>query len=229
MSKKWMAIAGVALVAVVLVVALLLLNRNSSSSITPNSNAASSSTSGTTSSTTSTGTGTTQGQSATTTAGMTTGTNPSKTTASGAGTGSTTGGLKPFPQLPTPKIAAAAPTSPIAAGQTLPPLTEAPSNTISGLKLGEVPTGATYTIVMRPYGIGPSIVLGSRLAVRVDSVKPVGGAPANSHMANANVLVLMDTTLGGTVTKGGTYTATVRFLSDGSKLLPVMSHATLAK
>ena len=82
---------------------------------------------------------------------------------------------------------------------------------------------------MRPYGIGPSIVFGSRLAIRVDSAKPVGNAPANNQIVDANVLALVDTTNGGTVTKGGTYTATLIFRSDGTKLLPVLSKVAAAK
>jgi hypothetical protein len=137
--------------------------------------------------------------------------------------------LRAFPPLPDPHLPAVDPSAPAATGETLAPLKTAPPSTTSALKLGTVPDGASYTVVLRPYGIGPSIALGSRLAVRVDSAKPLLGAPVNSQIVNSNVLVLVDTTHGGTITKGGTYTVRVTFRSDGTKLLPIMSYAKASK
>ena len=82
---------------------------------------------------------------------------------------------------------------------------------------------------MRPYGLGPDSIWGSGLVIRVDSAKPVGSAPLNSKIVNANMLVIPNTTNGGTVTKGGTYKATLTFRSDGLKLLPILSQASLVK
>jgi hypothetical protein len=71
--------------------------------------------------------------------------------------------------------------------------------------------------------------LGSRLVIRVDSATPVNKAPADGKIANVNMLVLVDTTHAGTVTKGGTYTATLTFRDDGTKLLPILSDVSAAK
>jgi len=134
-----------------------------------------------------------------------------------------------MPRLPDPGIPAETLTSPANSGQTLAPLLEAPASTIYALKLGEVFSRGQYTIVMRPYGLGPDSIWGSGLVIRVDSAKPVGSEPVNNKIVNANLLVTPDTTNGGTVTKGGTYAATITFRSDGSKLLPILSQVTLVK
>jgi len=228
MSKKWMAVAGVvALVAVVLVAALLLTSCKASSRNTPGTGA----TSSTATSATTSG-GTSANSTVTLTQGQTT-PGGSSTTSAGGTTGSKTnseaGPLKPFPHLPDPGVPAEKLTSPAAPGQTLPPLTEAPSATMYALKLGELFSRAQYTIVMRPYGLGPDSIWGSGLVIRVDSATPVGKTPAYKKIVNANLLVIADTTNGGTVTKGGTYKATLTFRSDGSKLLPILSQATLTK
>jgi|GEM_PF-3154708 len=130
--------------------------------------------------------------------------------------------LTPFSRMDDPGLPAKALTSPERAGEPLAPITEAPDPTISALKIGILPEGATYQIVTRPYGIGPDSPFGTRLVLRVDSAKPLGGTPANKRIAPANLLVVVDTTRGGAMTKGGTYTAILSFRSDGSKLLPVI-------
>lgn len=134
--------------------------------------------------------------------------------------------IGPFKELPNPGIAAQTVNSPYPAGKKLPPLASAPSDTISALKLGTIPAGSAYKVTLRPYGIGPSLLLGSRLAVKLDKVTPKNGAPANKLIDGANLLVLVDTSHGGTITKGGTYTAWIVFQSDGSKLIPVMSRVS---
>ena len=232
MSKKWMAIAGVLVLGVALILAALLLTSHKTSSPnTPNSGTPSTATSSTTSSTT--GTETTQGQNATSEPGTGT-THPSLTTTSGTSTSSpntnlAAGPLKPFPPLPDPHLPAQSRTSPAASGQKLAPLTEAPKGTMSGLALSELFSSAQYSIVMRPYGIGPSSAFGSRLVIRVDSAKPLGVSPVYKRIVNANILVLANTKSGGTVTKGGTYKATLTFLSDGTKLLPILTGAKVTK
>ena len=222
MSKKTMiTIGAIALVAVAVVAAFALTSND-----TPGSDTSNSTGSGSTNvSTTSTGTSA-PGTTATGTASTntTSGNKPGSTT-SGAqsGSGSTTA-LKPFPPLPASDAPAQKPANTAAPGAALVPLTEAPSDTISALKVGTIPDGAHYTIVMRPYGIGPSVLMGSRVAIRVDKSTPVGNSPVENSMSNSNVLVVVNTTDGGTVTKGGTYTATLTFRSDGSKMLPILSN-----
>lgn len=212
MSRKSMVITGaVALVLVAAVVALALSSKDNSSST--NQNASNSASTTQTASTPGTGTA-----SASRTATRTT-----SATSSVDETAAATGPNKPFPALPDPGIPARAPGSSTAPkGATLAPLTEAPKSTISGLKLGTVPEGSRYRITLRPYGIGPSMLWGSRLAIRIDSSIPMG-APKLSVIVNANVLAVADTTADGTITKGGTYMATLQFLSDGNKLIPVLS------
>lgn len=225
MSKKWMAVAGVVvLVAIVLAVAIGLTSRKTPSSNSPGVVT----TTGPTPSTAGTGTSVKPGQVAPT-APTTSSTAPSKTTTSGGTAKTGSSSLKPFPPLPASGLPAHAATSPAAPGEKLAPLTDAPNPTISGLRLSAIPNGSQYKIRMRPYGIGPSLLLGSRLAIHVDSVTPVSPAPVESAIMNANVLALVDTTHGGTVTQGGTYTATLTFRSDGTKLLPVLSKATAVK
>ena len=225
MSKKWMLIAGGGAVVIIVVIAVLfMMPRKTSAPITVSTGAASSS-----------GTSTegipgmskkSPGTTATSTSKKSPGTTATSTSKKTPGTNSSLPALKPFPTMPESKLAGRKASSPAAAGKTLAPLTQAPPLTIAALKPGLVPDGAQYQITMRPYGIGPAIAFGSRVAIRVDSITPVASAPTNSHFANGNFLVVVNTTDGGTVTKGGTYAATLTFRSDGSKLLPILSKVT---
>lgn len=210
MPKKSQLITGGALAVAVVVSALLITSyKPAAPSATGNG------TSGSATSTSSPGTSTLSTGSA-----MATGA-PSSTSASPTVIAPAT--LKPFKKLPDPGIAARKVTSPLPKGEKLPPLTEAPADSISALKLGLVPDGSRYFITMRPYGIGPDMVLGSRVAIRVDASTPMGSSPALKGIVNANLLVLVDTSHGGTVALGGTYTAVLTFRSDGTKLLPILS------
>ena len=229
MSKKSMVIAGVAaLVVVVVAVAVLMM---SGKSLLPNTiftGKGSSATSGTSSGSTS-GTTSVSLSGSATKPNSTANTTPSTTTTGVMNSKQPAGALAPFPKLPDPGIPAQAPKAPVADGKTLAPLTSAPASTISGLAFGMVPEGSQYTIRMQPLGIGPDSFQGSGLVIFVDSAKPVGSAPENSKIVNENVLAIVDTTQGGTVTKGGTYTATLTFRSDGTKLLPILSQASVVK
>jgi hypothetical protein len=232
MSKKSMLIAGaVALVVIALGVGLYARSRQSVPSIKTNAGSesdtstVSSDQSLTVAGTASGGTGSGgTGSGGTASGGTGSGGTGSGGTASG-GTGSDLPPLQPFPRMDEPTIPAETLSSPSAPGKTLPPLTAAPDPTLVALKLAAVPDGSQYTITMRPYGFGPSSLWGSGIAIRVDSAKPIGKAPANSDIANANLLVLVDTNNGGAVTQGGTYTAKLTLRSDGTKLLPIMSEA----
>ena len=228
MSKKSMVVVSiVALIAVVLIAVTLATFRKTSSpnTITTSSTKASATATGTT------GTSTAQASTTSSTSGLTSPGSISGSPNKSAGTQANldSGPLKPMPRLPDPGIPAETLTSPANSGQTLAPLLEAPASTIYALKLGEVFSRGQYTIVMRPYGLGPDSIWGSGLVIRVDSAKPVGSEPVNNKIVNANLLVTPDTTNGGTVTKGGTYAATITFRSDGSKLLPILSQVTLVK
>jgi hypothetical protein len=131
--------------------------------------------------------------------------------------------LKAFPKMTGSGLPPLKTATPIPAGQRLAPLADAPDRTISALRLGSLPSGSAYTIRMRPYGMGPSSALGSQLAIAVESATPIGGAPIDKRFAKANLLVLVDTTRGGAVTSGGSYTATLTWRSDGKRLLGVVS------
>jgi hypothetical protein len=234
MSRKQIVIGTITLAVVAIVAVALLLSGNTPAE---NSNAGtdspgSTTTSGTTGSTTTTGSATATG-----TATKPGGSTSSTTTAPG-GNGSGTSApdtnpalspLRPYPRLPDPGLPARVMTSPAADGEKLAEVAEELESTISALKLGKVPDGSRYQITMRPYGIGPSIALGSRLVIRVSSASPMASAPELDRIGNANVLALADTTHGGDVTTGGTYTAYLTFRSDGSKLIPILSNAELAR
>jgi hypothetical protein len=129
--------------------------------------------------------------------------------------------------MPDPGVDAQNLTSPAAVGQTLPPLIAAPKPTLYALKTGQIFSRSTYDIVMRPYGRGPSSVWGSGLVIKVDSATPVGATHVYKKIIGANILVIVDTNDGGTVTKGGTYSAVLTWRSDGTKLLPILSKAKL--
>ena len=248
MSKKWIATAGIAALVVVAIAAGLTLTSCKKSSTGMGTGVQS----GTSSSTSASGTATTAGGSGANggkTAGSTTSgpQGTSGSTTSGGSSGSNSGGgsapiksgpnsgkvtnttLSPFPPMNEPKVAAQALKAPAAAGATLVPLTAAPAPTISGIQLGNVPLGSQYQITMRPIGFGPSLQLGSRMVVLVDTIKPVGKAPVIPALASANVLVLVDTNHGGAVYKGGSYTAVLTMGSDGKKVLPVMSAVKASK
>lgn len=223
MSKKWMlVVGGVIVVAAALVGGQMLLSRNSSAPNPAGPSSVATATSGSASASGSPSATSGSSSSYTATAGIL----PPK---GGKSTGSANATLQPFPAMPAPKLPARKVTEPVAAGQPLAPLSDAPGITISALKLGTMPNGSAYAIRMRPYGIGPSSSLGSRLVIRVDSAKPIGKAPANSKIVRANVIALVDTRHGGTVTKGGVYSATLAFHSDGTKLLPVISQVRAVK
>jgi hypothetical protein len=139
--------------------------------------------------------------------------------------GSTAATLQPIPRMQTAetRIPSRRLTAPVPAGVILTPLADAPGATISGLALDAVPAGASYSIRMRPYGFGPSSNLGTQLVIRVDSVSAGPQADGAKSIANANLLVLVDTLHGGAVTRGGRYSATLTFRSDGKRLVPVLS------
>ena len=226
MSKKWMLITGGVVLAIAVVVAVVLLTSNPkpSSNQTVGGSSQTASTSTASASGTQTG-GTTPSQGATS---ATTGQGGS-ISATGAATAGTILKLKPFPQMPASKQPAHKPSGPVPVGQPLGPLTAAPNPTLSALKLGIVPDGSKYTIRMRPLGFGPPMLLGSRLVIRVDSATPAAGAPKLMQLVRANALVLVDTTHGGSLTKGGTYTASLTLRSDGTKLLPILSNVKAAQ
>jgi len=237
MLKKRMSIVSVAVLAAVALGAALTLTSCKSATPVSQTPAATTgaATSPTSSATSSSPSSTIPSSSAVVTPGTTapgtvdpgTGQAPSTPDSNGSNPSLTVTTLKPFKKMPASKLAAVNLTSPAKAGKKLAPLTAAPDPTISALKLGTLPEGASYTVQMRPYGIGPDLVLGSRLVIHLDSVTPRGSSPKNSAIENTNVLALIDTNNGGAITKGGTYTARLTFRSDGNKMLPILSLAKL--
>ncbi len=229
MSKNRMSSVGVtALVAVALGSSLLLTACKASSSTAPGPG----STSGTaTSSVAASGLAGQLGETTTGTLSATATANGANGSSAGGGNAPTitNGTFKPFPPLPESKLPAITPNSPAAPGATLAPLKSAPNPTIVALESGTTPEGAQYKITMRPYGIGPDIIFGSRIAIRVDSATPIKSAPKNDKIEDANLLVVANTNDGGDVTKGGSYTAVLTFRSDGEKMLPILSLARLEK
>ena len=133
--------------------------------------------------------------------------------------------LKPFEPLPDSSVPAKELKSPEVADKPLAPLAKEINPTLSALVIDEVPDGARYAIVMRPYGIGPSSMFGSRLVIYIDSAKPQGDAPQVDKLAKQTWVALMNTAKGGAVTTGGTYRATITFYSNGEKMIPVLSEA----
>lgn len=217
-------LGGIVLVGAALVGGQVLLSRSSSVPGAPSPGSVATSTGGSASVATgsaTSGSGTSQGG-FTTTAGIV----PPK---GGKSSSSASGTLQPFPAMPDPHLPAHKVTQPVPAGAALAPLSDAPGMTISALKLGALPDGTAYTIRMRPYGLGPASTLGSRLVIRVDSVAPGAKAPASTKIVGAIVIAIVDTRHGGTVTRGGTYSATLTFRSDGTRLLPVLSQAKAIK
>lgn len=217
MSKKRVTVTGAWTLAAIALVAVPFLA--SCKAASPNTQNA-----GTQSPTQASGTTTASGGSTTgsLTSSSTTPQYPSGQTSSG---NNAKGGIKVYPPLPNPNLPPKAPKAAAPVGATLAPLTESPANTIAAVQIGKIPEGSAYSIVMKPYGIGPPNSFGSRIAIRIVSVKPIGRAPSFAPLKNANVLVVADTTNGGSVTRGGTYAATLTFLSDHSQLLPVLSTA----
>jgi len=221
MSKRSIIIAGiVALAAIALGTALMTTDSDEPSPGTLTNGTTSA---GNTSTVAATGTapGTQPGQNAGGTQTPPNGANPSNPTA-GTNTNPGLPALKPFPQIPDSGRQAQQVTAPVESGEALTPLTEAPEDTVSALKLGTVADGTRFIIQMRPYGYGPSSFLGSGVVIRIDSSTP-------PTLAKDNYLVIANTTDGGGVTKGGTYTAVVTFRSDGSKLIPILSKAKLTE
>ena len=227
MSKKSMLIAGaIALVVVVVAAIWIATSRGPSPSTTGagNGSATTSGAAGTASSTT--GTTTSTG----TTSAATTGTSTTKPNGSGTTTKvpDTAGTYPPLPAKIT-KAKPTQPTTPVSPGKTLAPLLTAPNPTVSGLLVGTVPEGATYAVVLRPLGIGPPLSNGTRLVVYTYAVTPSGSAPAIPKVNRTWVLVLLDTKNGGTITKGGSYKATMTLHSLDGKMIPVLSQAKLVK
>jgi hypothetical protein len=151
-----------------------------------------------------------------------------------AGAPTTPVGTKPAvtPPAPLPRSQAGlkpvAPSGPAAAGQPLPPLSASPSDLVSGFRSGTVPSGSAYDVILRPWGMGPVVPQGRTAVVTVYSVTPLFGAPASfATLKSRALLVVMDAKAGGTLERGGTYAAVLRFVAAGGRLVPVLSRAKL--
>jgi hypothetical protein len=237
MSKNRVLIVGGVVLAVVLIVAGVLLFKGQATTSSSTGGATASSTAASGSSGGSQGgsasKGANGGSGGNTTAGGGSGTSGSSASSGSDGFGGTSEGTKPptgstlktYPPVEGPKLPAQKMTAPAIAGAALTRVLEAPGNVTFALGNAAVPEGTTYVMRVRPYGFGPPSIYGSRLVVRVDKVTPGLKAPAETRFTNAIMLVLLDTTRGGAITKGGTYDVVVTFRSDGQRMIPVLSSA----
>ena len=147
-------------------------------------------------------------------------------TTSTIGPGSETAALPPLP----PSQADLAPTAvdaPLASGVPLPPLSSSPADLISSFEAGLVPSGSSYAITLRPWGMGPIASSGRTVVITLDSIVPVGAAPnAFVGFRKRAVLAVMAAAHGGTIERGGSYSAILTFVTSGGQLVPVLSKVT---
>jgi hypothetical protein len=229
MSKKWMlVVGGVAVAAALIFGGLLLLNRGShraATSVSLSQDAQASS--GATGSTTPGGNSEESRRSLATTPAINGDRRASSSLGKDAGDqrSTSTGKLKAFPAMKgiVTNTAPQTLTTPVGPGAALARLAGAPGVTTSALKVGALTDGTAYNIRMRPFGQGPDSTYGTRVVIRVDNATPRSGSPVYARLVNSNVLAIVDTDHGGTVTKGGTYVAVLTFRADGLKLLPILS------
>jgi hypothetical protein len=155
--------------------------------------------------------------------------------ASNPGAGLTTSTIGPgaetssLPALPPSQadLAPAAVDAPLASGVPLPPLSSSPADLISSFEAGLVPSGSSYAITLRPWGMGPIAPGGRTVVITLDSIVPVGTAPdAFVGFRNRAILVVMDAAHGGTIERGGSYSAILTFVTSDGQLVPILSKVT---
>lgn len=144
-------------------------------------------------------------------------------TSSTAGPSATPSGV--LPPLPPYQrdLAPVAPTEPAKADQPLPPLSSAPPGLISGYTEKVVEDGTAFKILFRPWGMGPNDTMGRTVAATVYDVTPLGDAGLAGLLKRKNILLVMDASDGGTVSRGGTYRAILTFRSGKQGRVPVIS------
>lgn len=117
-------------------------------------------------------------------------------------------------------------TAPVPKGQKLVPLSQPPGRTIGALKIGQVPKQATYKVVIRPFGYGPTALQGTTIVARIDSINPVGKEPLPGYLRESNMVMVMLRDVPSKLNVGGTYQGTLTFVVDGQRLVPVLSSVT---
>jgi len=135
-----------------------------------------------------------------------------------------------LPPLPRSQVGLkpVSPDGPLAAGRPLPPLSTSPASVISGLQQGVVPSGSAYKVTLRPWGMGPPAPQGRTAVVTIYSILPSHGAPASLTRFKGRVLlVVMDAKGGGTIERGGTYTAFLTFVAAAGRLVPVLTEVVV--
>jgi hypothetical protein len=144
-----------------------------------------------------------------------------------AGNDATRTSLPPLPRSQA-GLKPAVPTGPAEAGEPLPPLSASPPGLITGFQEGLVPAGSAYGVKLRPWGMGPDDAAGRTAVVTIYSIAPSGGAPDRfASLKNHTILVVMNAKAGGTLERGGVYSAALTFVAVGTRLVPTISGAHL--
>jgi hypothetical protein len=120
-------------------------------------------------------------------------------------------------------------TGPLAAGEPLPPLAASPPGLITSFQEGLVPSGSEYKVTLSPWGLGPSDAAGRTAVVTINTITPANGSPDKfAGLRNRAILVVMDAKAGGTIGRGGWYSATLVFIDSGGRLVPTLRDARLS-
>jgi len=105
-------------------------------------------------------------------------------------------------------------------GSELTTVTQPPAKTLSMLSTDTASAGSTYRVTFSVYGFGPNT--GSvKTAVILVSKSVVEGEPAKPFDFNGrNVLVRLDPSAAGALTRGGTYSGIITLRQSGDTLVP---------
>jgi hypothetical protein len=144
-----------------------------------------------------------------------------------AGNDATGASLPPLPKSQA-GLKPVAPTGPLPAGEPLPPLSASPAGLITSFQEGLVPAGSAYNVTLLPWGMGPDDPAGRTAVVTIDSIVPSGNAPDKfAGLKNHAIFVVMNAKAGGTLERGGAYSAVLTFVAVGTRLVPTLSGAHL--
>lgn len=74
--------------------------------------------------------------------------------------------------------------------------------------------------------MGPDDAAGRTAVVTIDSITPSGTAPDKFAGLNSHgIFVVMNAKAGGTLERGGLYSAVLTFVAVGARLVPTLSEA----
>lgn len=145
-----------------------------------------------------------------------------------AGNDATSSAIPPLPKSQVGLKAIEA-SGPLTAGEPLPPLTASPPGLITSFQEGLVPSGSAYNVTLRPWGLGPNDPAGRTAVVTIDTITPSGAAPDKFvGLKRRAIFVVMNAKAGGTLERGGSYSAVLSFVAAGGHLVPTISDAHLA-